>query len=1091
MIASVLWLCRRVSPLVVCALAVAWWPPPLTSSPAAVVQEQEWSVEDPGGPATLLEYTASEGTWLSVDVSPDGQRIAFDLLGHIYEMPVAGGDARRLTDGRSWNLSPRYSPDGTRLAFTSDRSGSFNVWVLDRAAGTLSNVSNSAENVFRPSWAHDGRRLFASTAAGLTAYGLRGPGIVLIENRSGAATVEPDGRGIYFEQGRPLYPFEFNPYAIVNSGARIERHDLVSGATAVHIERPGGAFNPTLSPDGRTLAYLNRDVDDTVLVVQNLETQEGRIILRGLDPDRQEGGGFSGPYANMAWHPDGKQIFVSFAGGLHAVNAASGNATRIAFRAPVRRQLTETLRFSTTVPETTARTRSHRWASRTASAVLHETLGDIWLGDGDQARNLTSSEAHETSPVWDPATETVYYASWSDADHGSVYALRTRSGERERLTAIASQYGSLAISRDGTRLAYVRGTGALAQGLLLSNETRFQLVVREAGRERVVTGISGRELQYANFAAKVPPSVMFGPDGRTIYFTEFDDDVLVLKQIGVDGAGERTLYRFPHAVEAALSPDLQWIAIQEYHRSFLTPFQVAGRPISVSAFDREGLTLRVDGEDGGYFSWSRDGRTLGWTRAAAFYEKDVAEIIKADERNGLTAAQRTASPPQWRERRVPGSTARRTDLSRQFAIDLPNTTVALTGVRVVTMNAQRAVLENATVLIRGHKIEAVGRDVPVPTNARVFDLAGHTVIPGLVDAHAHPHIDHSALHVIEQHPPYFHGALAYGVTTMMEVYGNEFRDGWMSDMLMAGKLTGPRLFTTGSPIYGSRTGRARMYRPFETLAGALEQLRWNQDHGAIAVKDYAQSTRKRRHQTMIAARELGLNVLSESSGNPQMNLTQIMDGVTGIEHSMGLAVFYDDMVRYWGASKAGMTPTLIVQYGGRMGEGWMHQREKLWEDKKLTRFILPQHLMRLRRTTHMWPEDFFARTMAASIKKLYEAGTSLQVGAHGQLLGLDTHWELEIFAAGGFTPHQILEIATIKGATHLGLDRAIGSVEAGKFADLVVLTDNPLDDITHTKSIRYVVKNGIVYSGDDASRVFPNPRPAGAMYFSGSRNDRR
>ena len=211
--------------------------------------------------------------------------------------------------------------------------------------------------------------------------------------------------------------------------------------------------------------------------------------------------------------------------------------------------------------------------------MLHETLGDIWLGEGDQARNLTNSDAHETSPVWDP-------------DHrdrvlrivdrrGTRIGLRVAHAKRRARAADDTSPRNTEASRissDGTRLAYVRGTGALAQGLLLSNETRFQLVVRESGREQVVTGITGRELQYANFAAKVPPSVMFGPDGQTIYFTEFADDVLVLKQIGIDGSDERTLYRFPHAVEAALSPDLQWIAIQEYHRSFLTPFQAAGRP---------------------------------------------------------------------------------------------------------------------------------------------------------------------------------------------------------------------------------------------------------------------------------------------------------------------------------------------------------------------------------------------------------------------------------------------------------------------------------------------------------------------------------
>lgn len=1069
--------------LVLSVVSLAMWTAPLDSSTTAQTAQREWSVEEPGGPTTVLDYAATEGTWMSVDVSPDGQHLAFDLLGHIYEMPAAGGDARRLTDGRSWNLSPRYSPDGSRLAFTSDRSGSLNVWALDRADNSLTNISNSVDNVFRPSWAHDGRRVFAGTTTGLTAYDLRGQATVIVENRSGVAAAEPGGRGLYFEQGRPLYPFEFNPYAIVNSGARIERHDLISGETDVRVERPGGAFNPTLSRDGRTLAYLNRDVDDTVLILQDLDTRTERILLRGLDPDRQEGGGFAGPYSNMAWHPDGKQIVVAFGGGLHAVNTANGQTKRLSFRAPVRRELTETLRFPTELPEKTSRTRAHRWAIRTTSGVLHETLGDLWLGEGDRARNLTSSDAHETSPVWDPATETVYYASWTDDAHGAVYALRIHGGEPERLTTLSSQYGGLALSGDGRRLAYVRGTGALNRGLWLSNETRFELVVREAGREQVVTSITGRELQYANFAAKIPPNVVFAPDGQALYFTEYVDDILVLKQISIDGVNERTLYRFPHAVDAVVSPDLQWTAIREYHRSFLTPFHPAAREVTVSAFDKQGLTLRVDAEDGGYFSWSRDGRTLGWTRAAAFYEKDVAQILKEDERSGLTSGQRMATPQAWREPRVPGSSARRTDLARLFAIDQPDTTVALTGVRVVTMNPQRSVLEKAVVLIRGQKIEAVGTDVRIPAGARVFDLAGHTVIPGLVDAHAHPHIDHSALHVIEQRPPYFHGALAYGVTTMMEVYGNEHRDGWMSDMLMAGKLTGPRLFTTGSPIYGSRTGRVRMYRPFDTLTGAREQLRWNKDHGAIAVKDYSQSTRKRRHLTMMAARELGLNVLSESSGNPQMNLTQIMDGVTGIEHSMGLAAFYDDMVRYWSASKAGMTPTLIVQYGGRMGEGWMHQRSKLWEDKKLTQFILPQHLMRLRRTTHMWPEEFFARTMASSLRKLYAAGTSLQVGAHGQLLGLDTHWELELFAAGGFSPLQVLEIATIKGATHLGLDRAVGSLEPGKLADVVVLTRNPLDDIKHTTSIRYVIKNGIVYSGEDAARVFPNPRPAAGMYF--------
>jgi imidazolonepropionase-like amidohydrolase len=420
----------------------------------------------------------------------------------------------------------------------------------------------------------------------------------------------------------------------------------------------------------------------------------------------------------------------------------------------------------------------------------------------------------------------------------------------------------------------------------------------------------------------------------------------------------------------------------------------------------------------------------------------------------------------------------------EIETDRPKGAVTLTGVRIATMNASREVLENATIVIEGNRIAALGTGVAVPAGARVYDLKGQTVIPGLIDAHAHPHIEHSSLHVIEQRPTYLAAPLAYGVTTVVEVYGNEYRDGWLSDMERAGRITSPRFFTTGSVIYGSRRGaRLRMYRPIETLEDALEQLRWNKDHGAIAVKDYGQATRKRRALTATAARQLGLNVLSETAADPQMNLTQLLDGVTGLEHTPGLAPFYEDIVKYWGGTKAGMTPTLLVVYNGAFGEGWYHENSKLWQDEKLTRFITPEQLMRVRNPTYLWPEDMYAWTMAREIKKLFANGTSLQLGAHGQMFGLDAHWELDLLVRGGFTPAEALEIATIRGATHHGLAGEIGSLEVGKLADLVVLEANPLENIANADKIRYVMKNGILYAGADAARVWPDPKPAGKPYF--------
>lgn len=1058
--------------------------------PLAAQEAAPWSVETPTGPTRSVSFEVTRGTWMSLGVSPDGRTLVFDLLGHIYELPVEGGTATRLTSGRSWNLFPRYSPDGRSIAFSSDRSGSHNIWIMDRQGGRLRHLPAPDENVYKPAWSPDGRRLYAASSGDglpdrLVVFLLAGGRQTLVQgNALSSPVAEPGGGAVLFERsGGQLYPFGFNPYVIPLGGTRIEAYDERTGETRIEIERPGGAFAPALSPDGRYLAYLHRAIDTTVLVLQDRATRQERALLRGLDRDRQESGTEYGPYSAMAWHPDSRRLFLASGGAILSVDVGTGRATPVPFRARVEREFSETIRFRTTEPLERATTRLHRWGGRTPSGVISEALGDLWLVDARGGRtNLTRSAALETSPVYDHKTGALYYASWTDDSLGAVYRMARPGAAPERLSSVAAQYGAIAVSPDGGSVAYVRGAGGVERGLWLSNEVRFDLMLRPlSGAERRVTGIEGQSLEYANISGKVPPSVTFSPDGQTLYFTEFVRDTLTLKRIGLDGRGETALIRFPNAVAAVPSPDLTWVAYREYQRSFLTPLAETGQPAVVSAFQALGASFRIDPEDGGYLVWSPDSRTVGWSRAAAFYEKAVDSVLAEAGRP------RPSAPlAAWTGPRVPGSTARRTDLAVEYEIDRPRGVLALTGVRAVTMNPAREVLENATILIENGRISAVGAGLPVPAGAQVYDLRGRTVVPGFIDAHAHPHIEHSALHVIEQQPTYLSGPLAYGVTTLFEVYGNEYRDGWLSDMARAGRLASPRFLTTGSVIFGQRYGfRLRMFRPIETLDDALEQLRWNKDHGATAVKDYVQITRKRRHLTATAARVLGLNLVSESLSDPQINFTQLLDGVTGIEHSMGLVPFYEDVVRFWGATAAGNTPTLLVLYNGRMGEGWYHQGSKLWEDPKLTRFILPEQLMRVRNPAHLWPEDMTAWRMAAELRKLHANGTSLQVGAHGQMFGLDYHWELELLAGGGagFTPQQVLEMATINGAAYHGLDAQLGSLEVGKLADLVVLDANPLEDLANARRVELVVKNGVVYSGDDASRRWPEPRPAARPYF--------
>jgi hypothetical protein len=772
-----------------------------------------------------------------------------------------------------------------------------------------------------------------------------------------------------------------------------------------------------------------------------------------------------GIYPNMSWTPDSRAVVVAWGGTLHAVDIAGGTVRDIPFKAPVRRVLAETIRFPVAVPVSgKERTRSHRWGERTPEGVLYEALGDIWLKGSGAPVNLTRSAALETSPTYDAATRTVYYATWTDDSLGAIRALTLAPGAaapRGTPRAIATrpaQYGSLTLSRDGRTLAYLRGSADLQRGGALEQQETFDLVLRGTdGVERTVTTVPWRTSN--SLAVRRPPTISFSVDAETLYVSEMERDTLFLRAVRRDGGAKRTLYAFPHGSFAALSPDGRWIAYREYLKTFVAPASWAGKLVTMSAYDGHAASLRLDERDGEYLRWSPDGATLTWTRGTSFFEKGTTDVL----------AKRTTG-------------ARATDLSLEYQLAEPEGTVALTNARVVTVDSARRVLENATIVVERSRIVAVGTNVAVPAGAKVFDLRGKTVMPGMIDAHAHYNPDGSTLNVTEQHHQGLLANLAYGTTTMYEVYGNHLKDFQVSDLQRAGLIPGARLLSTGPPIYGLRAYRPKSFRPIRSQQEADEVVNLNADYGATALKDYVQFNRSARMQLYDAARRRGVNVVAETAVDFQMNWTMLMDGVTGLEHTVGLTPLYSDVLRLWGATKAGNTPTLIVSYNGPAGEQLFHQAERLWDDPKLLTFFPKDDLVRFRRPTRYFEDDVYSEEMAREVKKLAAAGISIQVSGHGQMHGLDKHWEMELLARGGFSPAEVLATATINSARYLGLERQLGSVEAGKVADLVILEANPLDDIRNTRKIDMVMLGGVLHRGADASRVYPDPQPAGRQY---------
>jgi imidazolonepropionase-like amidohydrolase len=225
-------------------------------------------------------------------------------------------------------------------------------------------------------------------------------------------------------------------------------------------------------------------------------------------------------------------------------------------------------------------------------------------------------------------------------------------------------------------------------------------------------------------------------------------------------------------------------------------------------------------------------------------------------------------------------------------------------------------------------------------------------------------------------------------------------------------------------------------------------------------------------------------VVPEGGSLYQHNMTMIVDGHTGIEHSVPTTDVYQDVYQLWSKSETWYTPTLVVAYGGLWGENYWYQTTNVWENSRLLSFV-PRRAIdaRARRRTLAPDDEFNHRKIARVAAEASRRGVHVQLGAHGQREGLAAHWELWMFAQGGMTPMQALRSGTLSGAQYLGMDRDLGSLEAGKLADLIVLDRNPLEDIRNSESIAYTMVGGRLYDARTMNEIGNHPRTRKKFWF--------
>lgn len=1034
-------------------------------------QEKKWDVEKYQGTTKNFTLNTDEGTWMNVDVSPDGQEIAFDLLGDIYTMPIAGGQAKLISGGIAYDVQPRFSPNGKYISYTSDKSGGDNIWIMNRDGSGKKQVTKESFRLLNnATWMPNSEYIVArkhftagrSLGAGeMWMYNINGgDGVQLTKRKNdqqdaGEPNVSPDGRYVYFSEDvtpGPNFEYSKDPNGTIYA---IRQLDLTTGKLITLINEQGGACRPQVSPDGNLIAFVKRVRLKSTLYVQNIKTGEEWPVNEDLSHDQQETWAIFGVYPNFAWTPDSKSLVFYAKGKIRKTELGSLITSTIPFQANTIHTVQQALHFEQQVfnNDFSAKMLRQLTTSPDGKTIVFNAAGYLYkqeLPNGTPER-LTNGLDFEFEPAFSPDGRFVVYVNWSDELRGSIKRADLKSGKTITLSDEKGFYYSPQYSTKGDKIVFRKGSGNDVLGYNYGRGTGIFIIPANGGSKTLVSDNG------------IKPS--FNNSDTRIYFQSYADGKKALKSIDLNGANERMHFTSQYANQFTVSPDNKWLAFNELFNVYITPMINVGVAQDASAGNKAIPVAKVTTDGGTYMQWSTDSKNLHWTLGPKYFTIDVNSAFNFD-----------GSKPKTQASSV--------DINLTLKSDVPSGIVALKGARIISMKGDE-VIENGTILTDGNKITSIGKvdAVSIPANAKVIDVHGKTIMPGIIDVHAH--LRTSPDGISPQNDWSYLANLAFGVTTSHDPSSNTEMVFSQSEMLKAGRMVGPRVYSTGGILYGA-DGDFKVV--INSLDDALANLKRLKAVGAFSVKSYNQPRREQRQQILEAARQLKMEVVPEGGSTFFHNMNMVADGHTGIEHSIPVLPVYKDVTTLWNNTTVGYTPTLIVAYGGQWGENYWYDRTNVWENEKLMTYT-PRSIIdsRARRRTTSEYSDYNHIDIAKATKQIADGGTKVNLGAHGQIQGLGAHWELWMFVQGGFSPLQAIRNATLNGAHYLGMDKEIGSLEAGKLADLVIMDANPLDDIRNSEKIKYVMINGRLYDSATMNEVGTREKLRGKLWFESAK----
>ncbi len=1041
-----------------------------------------------------IEFTTDEGTWVSLDVSPDGKNIVFDLLGDLYTVGIDGGDARAITTGIAFDAQPRYSPDGKSIAFVSDHDGAENLWVAANDGSGARPLSKDKQSLFvSPSWTPEGDYVLVSRqpqlpwgAFDLWMYHIRGgSGIAITKGKTKpdatgddyvhaiGAVASRDGKHVYYTKRNKL----FNAYNnLVFPLSQVVRRDRTTGDEDTITAAPGSGFRPLLSPDGSKLVFGTRVDNQTGLRIRDLSTGEERWLKLPVQRDEQESRFTRDLIPGCAFTPDGKHVLAAYGGKIHRLDVQTGVDSVIPMSVRVSLPVGSRLNFPIRVDDGPVQSRLIQEpelspdGKRLAFSALTK-LHTVELPDG-KPRQLSPADAREFHPSWSPDGKSLAYVSWAPEGGHLWKRSGDGTGESQQLTRTPAFFSDPVWSPDGKRIVALRAPRRERNENPFDSNTGLDLVwvPSQGGDPTLINPARGASRPH------------FADDPERIYFTTGQG----LISMRFDGTDRRTHLsvtgkngyspNMPDSADAIIvRPDGRWALAMLTDQLYLIALpRFGGEPPKVSVHEASVPLKKLTDVGADYAGWADGGKTITWAVGSSFFRLPFDSIVfdplkteeaeKAEDKD-KAAAEKKEQKPKPDELTV----------SVERPRSRPRGTIVLRGAKIITMRADE-IISDGEIIVTDNRITAVGASgsAKVPDGARIIDASKMTIVPGFIDTHAHWSVRHS---VLDLQTWSFFANLAYGVTAGRDPQTGTNDMFAYQDLIDTGDLVGPRAFSTGPGVFSTTD-----FQSAEEVEGVV--ARYKKYYRTNTLKSYMIGNRRQRQWMIEACHKNEMMPTTEGGLDLKLNLTHALDGFSGNEHSLPVVPLFGDVTKLFAATGITYTPTLLVAYGGPWAETHFYTTTSIHDDPKIRRFIPHQILdAKVRRSAWFHKDEHVYSMIAESAAKIARSGGHVCIGSHGQMQGIGYHWEMWALSSGGWQPLEVLRAATMHGAEAIGFAQDLGSIEPGKLADMVVLSADPLKDIHNTNAIRYVMKNGELFEGDTLDRIWPDKKPLPRLWW--------